>query len=81
MHESHELDNLLYLRGGGSGGQLATGGISTETTLQALSNTSTDGKMEKKPFMFLLWLKCMNLIGVTCEQPKWCQQDQEVGHW
>jgi hypothetical protein len=38
-------------------------------------------KMKIKPFMFRLWPKCRNLIGVTWEQPKWCQQDQEVGHW
>jgi hypothetical protein len=38
---SHELDILLFVSGGGSSGQIATRGISSETTLNALSNACT----------------------------------------
>jgi hypothetical protein len=47
IHMSHELNILLHVSGGGSGGQIATRGISSVTTITALSNAYTHEQINK----------------------------------
>jgi hypothetical protein len=66
---SHELDILLYVSGGGSSGEIVTQGISSETTLKALSNAYAHEYVQKS-LPCLPWLKCRNLEGVSGEHQK-----------
>jgi hypothetical protein len=49
-----ELDSLMHVSGGASGGQIATRGTSSETTLQALSNAYTHESKKTVSLMLVL---------------------------
>jgi hypothetical protein len=66
---SRELDVSTYVSGGGSSSsQMTTQGIPSETKLKTLSNSYALHKLKTKTSMFVLWLKCRNVEGVTGEK-------------
>jgi hypothetical protein len=59
---------LWYVSGGGTSCTSATQGLPSETKLQVLSNTYNHAHIENKNTpVYVLWLKCWNLEGISGE--------------